>query len=178
MAKQFFKSYENYAGYVYILTNPCFPYLKIGCTTRTVEVRLAEINKGSGVPAFYKEEYSVYTRRCEYLELKVHDALKDKRVKDAREMFDVSLSEAREILNKLFREVEDEIDNNPQLKRIFKCIEYLTKELKKTDYHDDNLRYKKIKKDLSYLRHSGYSIDTKYAKILDIEKQIKSLRGY
>lgn len=178
MAKKFYKSYENYAGYVYILSNPCFPYLKIGCTTRSVDIRLHEINKGTGTPAHYKEEYSIYTRRVEHLELKVHEALHEKRVKDAREMFDVSLDEARETLNRLFREVEDEIDNDPKLKRIFGCIAYLTKELKNTDYHEENVRFKKIKKDLSYLRHSAYSIEAKYEKILNIEKQIKSLKGY
>ena len=93
-------------------------------------------------------------------------------------MFDISLSEARDILNRLFRKVEDEIDKDPKLTRIFKCIDYLSESLKNIYYHNDTLRYKKVKSDLSYLRHTGYSVDKKYEKLLDIEKQIRSLKGY
>ena len=178
MSAKYFKKRDNYAGYVYIASNPCIPYLKIGYTTVSVAARLAELNKGTGVPANYKEEYSVYTRRSHYLEKLVHAELESKRVKNAREMFDISLSEARDILNRMFRKVEDEIDKDPKLTRIFKCIGYLSNLLKNTDFYNDTLRYKKIKSDLSYLRHSAYSIDKKYEKLLDIEKQIRSLKGY
>lgn len=178
MAKKFYKSYENYAGYVYILSNPLISGIKIGCTTRTVAARLSDINQGSGVPAYYKEEYSVYTRRVEYLEKKMHDCLLNHRIKNSREFFDISVDDAKDILNKLFRQVEDEIDNDPKLKRIFDCINWLSKLLKKIDYHSDTLRYKKVKKDLAYLRHSGYSLNKKYEKLLEIEYQIKSLKGY
>ena len=174
MAKKFYKSYENYAGYVYILSNPLIQGVKIGCTTRTVAARLIEINQGPGVPAHYKEEYSVYTRRVEYLEKKMHDCLLNCRIKNSRELFDIPVDDARRILNELFLQVENEIDNDPKLKRIFDCINWLSKLLKKIDYHSDTLRYKKVKKDLAYLRHSGYNKETKYAKILEIENQIKS----
>lgn len=93
-------------------------------------------------------------------------------------MFDISVPKAREILNRLFRKVEDEIDRDPELARIFKCIEYLSNLLKEIDYHNDTLRYKKVKSDLSYLRHTGYGADKKYEKLLNIEKQIRSLKGY
>jgi len=178
MSSRYFKQRDNYAGYVYIASNPCIPYLKIGYTTLSVSARIAELNKGTGVPANYKEEYSVYTRRSHYLEKLVHSELESKRVKNAREMFDVSAPEAREILNRLFRKVEDEIDRDPKLVRIFRCIEYLSTLLKEIDYHNDTLRYKKVKSDLSYLRHTGYGTDKKYEKLLNIEKQIRSLKGY
>lgn len=178
MSTKYFKQRDDYAGYVYIASNPCIPYLKIGYTTISVAARIAELNKGTGVPANYKEEYSVYTRRSHYLEKLVHAELESKRVKNAREMFDISVSEARDILNRLFRKVEDEIDKDPKLTRIFNCIEYLSKLLKTIDYHNETLRYKKVKSDLSYLRHTGYGADKKYEKLLGIEKQIKSLKGY
>lgn len=178
MARRPFKQRDNYAGYVYIASNPCIPYLKIGYTTVSVAARIAELNKGTGVPANYKEEYSVYTRRSHYLEKLVHAELKSRRVKDSREMFDISIPEARDVINRLFRMVEDEIDNDPKLARVLKCIEYLQSLLKKIDYRQDTLRYKKVRTDLSYLRHTGYGTDKKYQKILDIEKQIKSLNGY
>ncbi len=178
MPAKYFKQRDNYAGFVYIASNPCIPYLKIGYTTLSVSARIAELKKGTGVPANYKEEYSVYTRRSHFLEKLVHAELESKRVRNAREIFDVSVSEAREILNRLFRKVEDEIDRDPKLARIFRCIEYLSKLLKETDYHNDTLRYKKVKSDLSYLRHTGYGTDKKYEKLLSIEKQIKSLKGY
>ena len=177
-SKKSFKNYDNYAGYVYIASNPCIPYLKIGYTTVSVAARIADLNKGTGVPAKYKEEYSVYTRRSHYLEKLVHADLASNRVKCSREFFDISIPEARDVLNRLFREVENEIDSDPKLKRIFDCIKYLQGLLKKIDYHEDTLRYKKVRADLSYLRRTGYGTDIKYQKILDIEKQIKSLNGY
>ncbi len=176
--KKFIKSRDNYAGYVYIASNPAFSYLKIGYTTQTVEERLRQLSEETGVPAPYKEEYSVYTRRCGILEKRIHLELADKRTKTIREFFDVPVDEARNTLNRLFRELETEIDNNPRQLKIDEIKNLLVKIKDDAYLKRDWAVFRKAKADISYLNHVGYGEDSKYKKCLEIENKIQSWNGY
>jgi len=53
-------------GFIYIMSNPSFPYLlKIGKTTRTTIERAKEISSSSGVPTSFKIDYEIRTSSLE-----------------------------------------------------------------------------------------------------------------
>ena len=61
------------AGYVYILTNPALPgLLKIGKTTRTPQLRAAELSKPTGVPRPFEVAYALYVLDCHRVEKRAH----------------------------------------------------------------------------------------------------------
>ncbi|WP_434286282.1 GIY-YIG nuclease family protein [Celeribacter sp. SCSIO 80788] len=98
-------------GYVYILSNPSMPGLvKIGMTTRDVEVRAAALHT-TGVPTPFKVEHEVYSPDCEAMELRAHEKFHSLRVNDAREFFKVRPSKVIDFLeNDLVRQVLDMIE--------------------------------------------------------------------
>jgi hypothetical protein len=82
------------AGFLYVLTNPKMPgLLKIGCTTRSVEERVQELNAATGVPSpFVVEAVSPSDTPLED-EARVHEWLQKSRLV-GREFFETDLREA------------------------------------------------------------------------------------
>jgi hypothetical protein len=107
--------------YVYILVNRSIPNMvKIGMTTRTVDKRVREINKATGVPTPW---VSVWSFRCfssMVLEGRVHEHLAKYRVNEDREMFAVDSVTAQQVIEELGKDFTNvllagEIERNSHL---------------------------------------------------------------
>ena len=98
-------------GYVYILTNPSFPKdcVKIGKTSRSVEVRVKELDNTS-VPQPFEIYATMKTKQYSDVEKEVHkiiDTLTDYRVRREREFFYVSPEKALEIFRTIAKHIDD-----------------------------------------------------------------------
>ncbi len=93
-------------GHIYILSNPCFPYLKIGYTTNSPLERCKQLSRATAIPKPFDLEYSCIITNCSRVEQRLHDILK--RYKFNKEFFDVSVNEAREIIHYNFIAVDKE----------------------------------------------------------------------
>lgn len=93
-------------GYVYVLTNPAYDTVKIGCTTNTPEKRARELD-GTAVPASFDVAYSRKTHDCRALETRVHTRLAGKRRTDDREFFDVEVPNARRMIQIEAKKLDD-----------------------------------------------------------------------
>ena len=86
--------------WVYILSNPSSPgLLKIGYTKQTPEERAKQISSATGVALPYKVEWAYKCFNGETVEREVHHKLKAQRVNNNKEFFQISLEEAKEIIN-------------------------------------------------------------------------------
>lgn len=93
---------EKKRGYVYILTNPSFreDWVKIGKTANSVEKRVKELD-GTAVPLPFEIYASLKTSKYAEVEKVVHDiidSLTDLRIRQNREFFNITPSEALKIL--------------------------------------------------------------------------------
>ena len=52
------------AGYVYIMSNPCFRYLKIGHTKRDPHIRCVKLSNGTWLTDPFEIEYSAKVDQC------------------------------------------------------------------------------------------------------------------
>ena len=100
------KKYGLYADrgegdqWVYILSNPTTPgLLKIGYTKQTPEERCKQISSATGVAMPYKVEWAYKCFNGENIERQTHHKLKSYRVNNNKEFFQVSLDEAKEVIN-------------------------------------------------------------------------------
>lgn len=85
-------------GYVYLLTNEAMPgYVKIGFTERTVEERIEELSKPTGVPMTFDCFFAVKVENAENVEKKIHDGLKDFRLPN-REFFKIAPERVRSLM--------------------------------------------------------------------------------
>jgi hypothetical protein len=83
------------SGYVYVARNDAFwGLVKVGYTTRNVQVRMAELN-GTGVPGQTVAVYWAATDKPHRLEQLVHLKLHSARESKNREFFAVSAADAR-----------------------------------------------------------------------------------
>jgi ribosomal protein S27E len=90
-------------GLIYVLSNPRMPgLLKIGCTTRTVEDRVSELNASTSAPAPFVIEAAFYTGHPHEDERKIHLQLANARLKD-REFFQVTVEKALSICEHVCR---------------------------------------------------------------------------
>jgi hypothetical protein len=88
--------------WVYILSNPTTPnLLKIGYTKLDPDTRAAQISRATGVALPYKVEWAFKCFNGEQLEGEVHNYLREYRVNNSREFFEVELSEAKKAVMKL-----------------------------------------------------------------------------
>ena len=76
-------------GYVYILANSSFKFLKIGFTNRDPKNRIDELDT-TGVPTPFELVYEVLVWDAESLEKKIHSELGRCRVRNSREFFEIS----------------------------------------------------------------------------------------
>ena len=100
------KKYGLYANkgegdqWVYILSNPTTPgLLKIGYTKNLPEERAKQISAATGVALPYKVEWAYKCFNGETVEREVHHKLKAQRVNNNKEFFQISLEEAKEVIN-------------------------------------------------------------------------------
>ena len=100
------KKYGIYADkgkgdqWVYILSNPTQPgLLKIGYTKNPPEKRAKQISSATGVALPYKVEWAYQCFNGEMVEREVHHKLKAQRINNSKEFFQISLEEAKEIIN-------------------------------------------------------------------------------
>ncbi len=85
----------NQLGFIYIMSNPSFPYLlKIGKTTRTTIERAKEISSSSGVPTPFKIDYEIMTPSLDVAEKNILKQLDKYRHRKEREFFKLPLNQA------------------------------------------------------------------------------------
>lgn len=91
---------DDRAGWVYILQNPALAenYLKIGRTTRLPEERARELSASTGVPVPFEVAYSERVNNCFRVEREVHELLRQYRVNDSREFFNVPVDIAISVI--------------------------------------------------------------------------------
>ena len=90
----------NYDSWVYILSNPTQPNLyKIGYTKNTPDERAKQISNATGVALPYKVEWAYQCFNGEMVEREVHHKLKAQRINNSKEFFQISLEEAKEVIN-------------------------------------------------------------------------------
>jgi hypothetical protein len=88
--------------WVYILSNPTTPnLLKIGYTKLDPDTRAAQISRATGVALPYKVEWAFKCFNGEQLEGEVHNYLREYRVNNNREFFEVEVNEAKKAVMKL-----------------------------------------------------------------------------
>jgi hypothetical protein len=98
--------YENREGdgdsWVYILANKTMPNLvKIGFTAKTPDKRAEQISRGTGVPVKFTVEYALKCFNGHALENEIHKNLQAYRVNNDREFFQISLDEAKRVVDSL-----------------------------------------------------------------------------
>ncbi len=95
---------EKDFGFVYILTNKEMPGLvKIGHTKRSVEERIEELSRQTGVPEKFEEEYSWLVENPEQYERLIHANLKAYRTRNDKEFFRVDKAFAWKKCQKIIR---------------------------------------------------------------------------
>ena len=86
-------------GSVYVLTNPAMPNMvKIGKTTRDVELRLADLYS-TGVPLPFECEYAAKVKDVDKTEKAFHTAFEPSRVNPKREFFNINPEQAITVLS-------------------------------------------------------------------------------
>jgi len=93
-------------GYIYIMTNASMPkLLKIGCTTRSPELRKRELSSSSAIPEAFQVVYEIFSPKMKILEEKIHSALSKYRVNNKREFFKCDLNKAIQTIHRLANEI-------------------------------------------------------------------------
>lgn len=88
--------------WVYVLSNPTTPnLLKIGYTTQTPDDRAKQISNATGVALPYKVEWAFKCFDGEQLEGEVHRKLREYRVNNQREFFQIDLEGAKKVIKLL-----------------------------------------------------------------------------
>ena len=99
-------------GTVYVLTNPAMPNMvKIGKTTRDVELRLADLYS-TGVPLPFECEYAAKVNNVDKTEKAFHTAFEPSRVNPRREFFNINPEQAIAVLELMtIEDVTPEVQN-------------------------------------------------------------------
>lgn len=85
--------------WIYILSNPTIPdTLKIGYTNLSPELRAKQISSSTGVVVPFKVEWAFRCFDGSLMENEVHIALKEYRINNQREFFQVDLEEAKSVI--------------------------------------------------------------------------------
>lgn len=78
-------------GYVYVLSNPSFKWLKIGYSKNGGERRAIELSRESCLPTPFKLEFELFVEDAYAVEKAVHESFISKRISSSREFFDVTV---------------------------------------------------------------------------------------
>ena len=92
-------------GWVYVMSNPAFNYLKIGQSSKDPQERASELSAATGVPMPYELVYSALVEEFVLVERKVHHRLSSHRVNNNREFFDCSLDKAVETIRTIAEKI-------------------------------------------------------------------------
>jgi hypothetical protein len=93
---------DDYDSWVYILSNKAQPgILKIGYTNKHPEERAKQISNSTGVALPFDVEFAFHCYNGVSLEQECHDKLKEYRVNNNREFFQMSLEEAKATVQEL-----------------------------------------------------------------------------
>jgi cold shock CspA family protein len=113
---------EEGAGSIYILQELTDKNerLKIGFTTDSIFVRVAQINSATGVSVPYGARHAWRVRNPQLIEKKVHDLLAEYRVNDRREFFDLDFRQAVSSIDALITELQAEVRERGTVKRILR----------------------------------------------------------
>ena len=85
--------------WIYILSNPTIPdALKIGYTNLSPELRAKQISSSTGVVVPFKVEWAFRCFDGNLMENEVHTVLKEYRISNQREFFQVDLEEAKNVI--------------------------------------------------------------------------------
>jgi hypothetical protein len=88
--------------FVYVLKNKNMPHLvKIGMTVRDVDTRAREISGATGVPTPWVPVFSFKCYNSYKLEQEIHEYLSGLRESSNREMFNMSIEDAIEVVKSL-----------------------------------------------------------------------------
>lgn len=98
--------YKNRDGegdsWIYVLSNETMPNLiKIGFTDKTPDKRAKQVSRSTGVPLSFKVEYAFKCFNAHALEVELHKYLKDYRINNDREFFQLSVEEAKSAITLL-----------------------------------------------------------------------------
>lgn len=85
--------------YIYILSNPSLPYLKIGRTKNKPEFRTFDLSKSTSIPTDFILEYWDECKNSHICEEQIHEKLNLYRVSDSKEFFDIDLNLACETIS-------------------------------------------------------------------------------
>jgi len=97
--KNVFNNKKEGNQWVYILSNPSIPnVLKIGYTNLNPELRAKQISSSTGVVVPFKVEWATKCNNGYELENIIHKTLKDYRVNNQREFFQIDLEESKNII--------------------------------------------------------------------------------
>ena len=99
-------------GYIYVMVNPSLPNLvKIGKTTREPNERAKELSLATGVPTPFILVYYKPFKDCHLAETVIHHFFEEKgtRVNGNREFFQVSTTEAIDIINLYFKIEQEKV---------------------------------------------------------------------
>jgi hypothetical protein len=82
-------------GYIYVAENPIFRenFFKIGCTSRSLKVRMKELSKNTGVPDDFRPVYWEEIENHRQIEKMIHQKLANYRHRSDKEFFKLPLSE-------------------------------------------------------------------------------------
>lgn len=95
-------TYEQTAGFVYLLSNPSMPNIvKIGSTERTIKERISELSSVTSLPTPFVVEYYLIVEDPMMFEKSLHEEFKEYRVNEKREFFQISVEEAIKKFHKL-----------------------------------------------------------------------------
>ena len=92
-------------GWVYVMSNPAFIYLKIGQSAKDPQERASELSSATGVPMPYELVYSALVEEFRVVERDVHHRLASHRVNNNREFFDCSLDKAVETIRAIAKKI-------------------------------------------------------------------------
>lgn len=95
--------------WVYILSNPVYGHniIKIGYTTSSPELRKETIDKATGVPIPFQVEYAKQCRNGRELEQAVHQYLSKERINPNKEFFQISIEDAKQVIDRIHSQIED-----------------------------------------------------------------------
>ena len=81
-------------GFIYVLSNPSLPSLKIGKTKADPSQRVKELTGSTSIPTPFVIEYYAYVEDFDAKEREIHQVLADARVNKNREFFEVDIASA------------------------------------------------------------------------------------
>jgi hypothetical protein len=85
--------------------------VKVGCTTRSIEGRIAELSAATGVPAPFKLEAGFKSKNAVADEARVHSALSEWRLRNNKEFFRCSVNDAIRVMSRVLgSQPEKQID--------------------------------------------------------------------